>query len=190
MGKPILLLDCDGVMSNYSKAVIDFVNKTVGERYTVNDITQFNILKSLGQEHLKSSLDREILNTELCLNLEVYPGTLEALNYLRNISQVFCLTAPYSSIVWPGQRIEWLINKLNFDKNEIIITHAKHLVYGHIFVDDRPENLNQWINQWKNLNPKVLPLLWDHLYNKEDYINERVFNWEDVIRSVETLETI
>lgn len=186
--RPIVLLDCDGVMADFSTKCIEFINQRTGRNYTIDDVTEWDIFQSLGQEDLEPALDAAINIDEFCLEIPVLQGTKEALKELRKLSTVVCVTAPHHAVLWPGHRSIWLQEKLGFDKQHIAQIHSKFLVFGDVFVDDNGKNVSQWKKWWMKYSTHDCDaLLWDRLYNRHHYDENvtRVFAWDDVIGFVE-----
>lgn len=48
MKRPRVLLDCDGVLSAFVDAALDFVYKVTGDRYVLADVTRFDFCDALG----------------------------------------------------------------------------------------------------------------------------------------------
>ena len=90
------------------------------------------------------------------------------------------LTAPwYSSPTWASCRFRWLARHFGATHNDVIHTHAKHLVRGGMFIDDRPSNVEQWLAA----HPDGIGLVWAQPYNRATRL-PRVSSWDEVMRTL------
>ena len=185
---PITLLDCDGILGDFNKSAIDFINQRTGRNYSVDDVTEWDVFESLGHKDLEPALDAAINLDEFCLSIPVYPGVKDALKELRLMSNVICVTAPHHADLWPGHRARWLDENLGFDRDHRALIHSKFLVYGDVFVDDSGRNVSLWKQWWITHNRSDTDaLLWNRPYNKF-HVDEqvvRITSWVEVLKFVE-----
>jgi 5'(3')-deoxyribonucleotidase len=180
---PLVHIDCDGVMGDFVQSDLAFIERQTGLKYTPEDVTDWDVLKTFGLKHLEPVFNDEINHRNFCLDLPVFPGTKEALKELRSMATVVCLTAPHGAAMWPHHRRVWLQERLGFDKHHIIQADSKFMVYGNVFVDDRFDNLVDWKSWWRDEDA----LLWDRPYNRTSNSQSisRISSWDEVIAVVE-----
>lgn len=79
-----LLLDCDGVMLNFTKGFQPFAEMKIGRKLNIDDIVDFDLSKWTGvtpEENLE--MITEFMATEAYSQLEPYDGALELLDAAR-----------------------------------------------------------------------------------------------------------
>lgn len=152
----LTLIDCDGVLANFAKLVLDVMKNNFG----IEVIYPGYKVDCLELPHVKPLQDKiwnHICNTPgLIRNLEKYEYTDELISKLRELGQVICLTSAANGQYYAGERFEWLIHQLLFDRKDIFIGFRKEYVVGDVFIDDKPSKLKPWYQKW----PNNLPILW------------------------------
>lgn len=190
MRSVVVLLDCDGVLADFTGAYLDLVYEFTGERFAHADVTHFKIadaafFKDVSTRHpnLRFSIDQHITQSPtFCRNLAVLPGSQAAVERIRKTgARVYCVTSPWhSSPYWQYERTKWLSEHFGFKPSEVVSTNDKRIVAGDILVDDKLDNLTDWHHG--------LPLLWDAPYNQYPTHIARVTDWEQVHRYVEACD--
>jgi 5'(3')-deoxyribonucleotidase len=153
----LILIDCDGVLANFSQMVLDVMKNDFGIElhYPGYKIDCFELPNV---KPLQETIWNHICDTpRLISNLETYDYANELIYKLRELGQVICLTSLSKGKYYASERIEWLVNKLLFDRKDIFIGFRKEYVYGDVFIDDKPSKLKPWFQKW----PKNLPILWE-----------------------------
>jgi 5'-nucleotidase len=141
MIKPIIYIDMDGVIADFSQAI-----KTHPEATSVTYIDKPDNIPGIFE------------------HLELIPGAKEAIHYLHLSEQydLFILTtAPWENpLAWMHKRlwIETHFGKIFYKK--VIITHRKDLLVGDYLIDDRIAN---GAGDFKG---KHLHFGWDYINNK------------------------
>lgn len=131
-----ILVDCDGILSNWIKAA-----KTVALRdFDVDVLTEhWGWTKAI--PGLDDKINEEIAHNDFCLNMEEYPGSIRWLRRLEaefGVGRVYVCTAPWNED-WLSQRSHWLA-KRGVPLERQIQVKNKYLVQGHL-VDDGDKNL-------------------------------------------------
>lgn len=153
--KKILLLDVDGVLGNWTQALLDTVYSLTGHTYSENDVIQWDAPGLFEQKYQHIPEFRKQLNGLLdhpgwTYSIEPYPGVQEAVEALKSKADIFYVTSPsFSCKSWVHERMEWLKDHFGANKEQIIFTASKYLVFGDVFVDDKPEHIHSW-NKFKN----------------------------------------
>lgn len=182
-----IMFDVDGVLGDFCAVALDHVFKMTGKRYHQDDITQWDIMKSLGFSDEKSKELYESMQIPgLCSSIEPYYGTEDALKAIRKFADVWCITSPFSGPYWLYERDQWLKTKLGFKSNEILHVRgeSKFAVTADILVEDKTETLDQWMNHTGNQG-----ILWERTYNRNDgWRGLSVSTWSELVRLLPTLQ--
>jgi len=180
--KKRVLLDCDGVLSDFLTKALEIINTTAMTNFQHAHVHDFDICESLGLPHMWDTLKAACGEKDFCLNLELIPGAQAGVSMLRASADVYCLTSPMSVPNWAYDRNIWLEKHFEITNPFVVHTEAKHIVTGDIFVDDKVENVRVWAEH----NPKSLAILFDAPYNRKTEINRanvvRAFSWDDVVK--------
>lgn len=185
--KPRLLFDCDGVLSDIVVHFLTTISKETGITHHPSEITDLDILKSIGKSHLEHHIEHAVLYDEFCLSMSVLGKAKSALKKLATYGEVFVVTAPYHQSPWMHHREQWLKNKLKIDKHHIIHTHAKYVVDGDFFIDDNVKH----VNEWKQAHPAGCAILFSSLYNTNSVLIDGVIrtnDWNQIIEMVKAYD--
>lgn len=140
-----LLLDADGVIVDFVKGYLNTVEAVTGKRFTVDQITQFDIGKALGLSPEEISKVYAAIKPGFCESLDPLPGAVEAVQRLMCCTDLYIVTSPLSALnTWASEREKWLKKHLGLSNKRVLSGSAKHLVRGDFFVDDRAENVVEW----------------------------------------------
>lgn len=172
----ILLLDADGVFVNFTKAYLSLVTDSTGQVFTDADITSFDIAGSLNlSAATKQEVTRRVIEPGFCANLEPIEGAVDAIQRIMlSLAEVYVVTSPWhTSKTWMSERTEWIRKHLGIPASHIIHTSSKHLVRGHVFVDDKTENCQEW-----DLTNPGIAVLWKRPWNAKDaWYGHRTNQW-------------
>lgn len=190
--RPIILLDVDGVIADFTGKVLSLGDTVFGTSFTFQDVKTWDLFSLFSPEQAQV-LTNYICAEKFCYGIEVLPGAKEAVAKLRELGDVYAVTAPWwDSKHWLYERTEWLKKHFGFSNGSIVHTGAKHLVRGDVMIDDKPENLYDWSNKVKGLS-----ILIDAPYNQlikspnpgfEDKALVRAKTWDEVILYVKALK--
>jgi len=165
MPRPTVLLDCDGVLANFTRANLDYL-RTLGVDRSEDEVTTWEIGEALGLEpHQRAQMKARWSEPGFALDLPIYAGAQEGVRELFAAgADVVVVTSPMtSSRTWHGDRERWLREHFGIEPDHVI--HAagdrKALVRGDLLVEDRPETLEAWIRE----NPNGHGVLWHRAYN-------------------------
>lgn len=178
-----ILFDCDGVLCDFCLLVFDFIEKRTGVRWTHDQVTEWEVFKSLGCPELENEFKTAISQGGLVENMVCTPGSKPIVNHLKKNHNLVAVTAPYNVNCWVPERRKWLMNNFDFKKDDIIFTSGKQHVPGDVFIDDHPKN----IKKWKKANPEGIALLWDAPWNRSTQLNDsvtRVYDWEHLLDEI------
>ena len=179
-----ILVDCDGVLSNFVRAFQKGANEITGLNRTEEENIDWDFLTLYPKDRHQEILE-PIGKIGWCAGLEPYPGARRGVDELRKIGKVYCVTAPWHSSTWCWERTEWLISHMGFDKNDVLHIHDKWLVQGLTLIDDKPETLVKWCEATGNIG-----ILWDQPYNRLFKTGTNIWraaSWENVIYHVKAI---
>lgn len=134
MHKPVILLDCDGVLVNHQEQNLAQLNHAFGTSYTMDYVTSFDY-SNFPNDHAaylralwyKTSYDEDIL-TE---------SQLETIEGLRSLGRVVVCSSPL--VGHADSKLQFLQHY--FDPKDIIFARDKNLLDAEILIDDAPHQL-------------------------------------------------
>lgn len=156
-------VDVDGVLADVLTLLFQHANTAYGLNLSPAAMTGWDIEPLLPQD-----VDVEEFWRGFCRSTEghhdfaVLPGAVEGLNLLRTVADVYVVTAylPVAT-TWAHDRDRWLHHHFNIPHKRIIHTHAKYVFSGAALIDDKPLNIEQWIEE----HPRGFGVLWAQPYN-------------------------
>lgn len=190
---PVILLDVDGPLANFTQAYLDELYEVTGHRHVLAEIRQFHIHKSAffekrAQDYkertgysLKDTLAARVTRAGFCENIAVQDGAQEAVEKLKSIGEVWVVTSPWdSSPTWMYERLHWVHRHFGIPRAHVIQVGRKVRVHGDVFVDDRPEHCIEWQKQW----PKGVAQLFGMHHNEDaaKQLGIAPSTWDDIIR--------
>lgn len=165
-----VLLDCDGVLCDFVTAYLSIVNQVLRRKHTVDDVTEWEIERSLGLTDAEAETVASYVRSRgFASQLLPYPGAQDAVLALRAAGHsVYFVTAPYRGlrhhhVSWAADREHYLIDHFGAAPGDVLSVYGetKHLVSGDVFVDDRIGT----VVRWQRHNPDGMSLLWAQPYN-------------------------
>lgn len=164
MTKPIVLLDCDGILTNYAAKTVEVLNslKLRPEPFVEEDITNWEGSNFVPKHRLDEYWD--VCRAEGFVSSMVpYMEAQEAVYQLKCVAEVVVVTSYLKrSPTWVHERDRWLKKHFDIEPDHVIHTRAKQHVSGHVFVDDALKNVTRWQLEW----PESHAFLWDKPYNR------------------------
>jgi 5'(3')-deoxyribonucleotidase len=153
-----VICDVDNVLADYSSRYLGCLYAATGRRYTHRDLTDFSFRKALA---LSEEEDRKtVALVRKNLDFAELPFAVEAVRKMAKVHQVIFVTTPHALIPeWTWHRDQWLAKR--FPKAQVIHTRHKHLVHGGAIIDDREENVIDWLDA----HPLGLGVLWAQPHN-------------------------
>ena len=173
-----VLLDCDGVLSNFVESALEFIYLHTNVLHRAEDVLDHDTFGYLGVKHLEEKLKDEIDRYAWCYNLQPFSGAKQGVRRLSKVSEVVVVTAPFHADGWVPQREDWLWDHMMIPRSRIVHTKNKGLVGGDFLVDDKVENCIEW----GNANPHGTPIIWDRPYNRGEKSRGivRVHTWDEL----------
>ena len=193
--RPVILLDCDGPMADFTQAYLEALRLETGASHAVGDVDRWDIHESpffveLARVHgadLRRRVETRIMQPGFCDGIAVVPGAQEMVGKLSELGDVYVVTSPWdSSPTWMHERLHWVAKHFpTIGKRRVIQTAQKHLVRGDVFVDDKPSHIEDWSKAW----PAGTPILFDMHHNRAEPVAFGVRGgWNDVLAAVEDVE--
>jgi len=140
-----VILDCDGVLSDFVGGAIEVFADLTGHRYRHEDFKKWELSDTVGARY-KAAFYERCRRPGWCANLQAYEGAREFVDALRRRAEVYVVTSPLPGAVsWMHERTEWLTQLFDFDAKHVVHTSAKHLIEADAFLDDKPEHVEDWI---------------------------------------------
>jgi 5'(3')-deoxyribonucleotidase len=165
--RPIVLLDCDGVLADFVSSYLEIVRSVTGKTFTPDDVTGFDIGVSLGLSRDEASRCKRALGESrgFCESLAVYPEAQDGVARLQELAEVYVVTSPWNSCpTWTHEREAWLHEHFGIPHRRVIHTSAKHLVRGDVFVDDKTEA----VQHWSDMHPDDHAVVWETPHNRQE----------------------
>lgn len=188
--RPVVLLDCDGVLSDFTGAYLKVIEDLTGsgysrevvDRWHIKDCAFFRDLRCRYPD-IERDINEEIHRPGFAGGMDVLPGAGEAVARLREMAEVYVVSSPWwSSPLWMYERTRWLGTRFGLEAGRVIQTSAKHRVHGDVLVDDHPGNVQRWQEEWAWTGGTGI-LFDSHSNVNEDY--EVRGGWDEVIQYVE-----
>lgn len=175
MKKPVILLDCDGVLADFSALALRIIEEETGLKYLPEDIPRWDIFESLGLPQIWEAFGERAQNIGLCASIKPYAEAIKEVQKLTNKYEVLIVTAPVDALPWMYERAHWLEEHFGIPRKKVIFAHAKQYVQGDVLVDDKPDN----VIVWSEANPNGIAVLWEHPYNRDVELPKGIIRTSD-----------
>ena len=155
--EPIALVDMDGTLADYAKAMARDLKKLAAPGDEVPEDFAEDV-----PAYIKERQRLITKQPEWWYNLPVMPLGIEILNMLRSLQfEIHILTkGPHSKPQAWAQKAQWCLQHV--PDAMITITEDKGLVYGKVLVDDYPAYVERWL-EWRPRGFVIMPA---HHYNE------------------------
>ncbi len=146
--KSIVLCDVDGVLAQFDLAIINKVNPLITSQQIL-DLGNWDIFQLFNEEENKVC-NKILEDPQFWRDIPVLEAGQKAIEKLRQKDfEVVFLTSPWLSCKeWVDVRYKWLKKYFDGNRDNIIITNRKDLVFGDVFIDDKLENITKWNERW------------------------------------------
>ena len=143
--KPLILVDCDEVLTSFLSLYRDLHSHINGKTVEHSDFKRFDFTRCVATAEEDDRIWRHLDETPgLVANMPLMDGALAALDELRSIGRVVCVTTPHVGPIFPGERLQWLVDVAGFRKADIVMCKDKSLIPGDVFIDDKVKNCESW----------------------------------------------
>lgn len=179
-----VLLDVDGVLADFLSPSLAFLDHEFGVKQDAQTFPSWDLFETIDRRY-QEAMATHWAQPGWCRAIPVYGGAQEAVMALREVADVYFVTAqmlhaPY----WMWERVQWLKEHFAADDRHIVLTLAKYLIVGDVFVDDKPAN----VNAWAAAHPEKQGVLWTQPYNTSHTPTGNVMrcgSWRDLRTVVE-----
>lgn len=153
MTKKNILLDMDGVLSDFLTGALAVLDKTYGAVGTGNSVENYarnyakfdmNIYYGITMEQFWAPI---AATKDFWYNLPAFPWAEQLLTVLRVLGDVTICTAPGNDVSCCAQKQAWLRDVLNIDYRDIVMCNKKYLLANSntILIDDYDKNAKAFI---------------------------------------------
>lgn len=187
MKRPRILVDIDGVFADFVTPCLDAVRTCTGRSFDLDEVREWDTMKSLGISPEDARTIYESMERPgLCLSLPAYEGAREGVESLRTWADVWAITSPFGGAHWMHERDAWLVEKMGFDKRDILHVRGerKHGVVGDVLVEDKTSTLRAWTAA----HPTGTGVLFLRSYNRNDgWEGSTAQDWPSLVETLEIL---
>jgi 5'(3')-deoxyribonucleotidase len=188
--RPTVLLDVDGVLADFTSAVLALIYDVTGRRYQAQDVTTWEVFDSIPEKEAQAEVYRILKGRGGCLGIPVCDEAKEGVARLREVADIVIVTSPFSgSETWVHERNEWLYKHFGIERHDVIHANKKARIHGDVFIDDKPEHVDDWLSYWgARGHGAALGLLWasDRTITEGAHLM-RVNDWSDVMEMLRRL---
>lgn len=178
MNRPIGLIDCDGPLADFSSPTIDLVRRRIPE-WKPPEQWDFH---SLLPPDVKALVDELWISKGFASSLQPTEGAQEHVRELAEHHEIFVVTSPMEgSETWAHERTQWLAKHFGIDREHVVFSSTKHIIYGSYLIDDKIDHIRAWGSQWPGGRSRAL--LWKMWHNAKGH-NRHVGadNWPEMLR--------
>lgn len=184
--RPVVLLDCDGVLADFAGGFLKLVNAHFGTAFTPSDVTTYDIAAALGWTREKADEAYGLITASVrfAADLDVFPGAADGVRRLAELAEIYVVTPPWhTQPTWCHDRTNWLWRNFEIPAHRVIHTSAKHLISGDVLIDDKLSHCEEWRARWDGL-----AVLWSTPHNRRDlWDGQSTSDWAflvDLVRSL------
>jgi 5'(3')-deoxyribonucleotidase len=176
--RPRLLLDCDGVLADFTGPCLEVLSRHMGQEYHREHVTHWHIKEVLSvPENIWDMTLAEMKLPNFCSSLPVFPGAVDAVQRLKAYADVFIVTSPLDGPYWAWERERWLLRHFDIPPGRVVSTSAKQVVDGDILVDDKTQTLVEWEKEQCGLSVQ-----WVTPHNLHDgWMGLSTCNWDELL---------
>lgn len=147
----VILVDIDGVLANFAKSLYSLAYMVTGKIFREKDLSSWDLNQNFSPEE-EAAVWGVLTETKgFVLDIDPYEYTAQFLHELRTLGTVVAVTSPQFTPYWMYERGLWLMEH-GFTKETIILADSKYHTQGDVFIDDKPSNVDSWVEA----NPKGL----------------------------------
>lgn len=179
--KLLFLVDCDGVLVNFSYTFLNILNRLTGINVPSHSVFDFSDICNKNQEAMVwHYIDN---NPGVVSSIPEMKDAFKGIETLRKLGRVVALTSPHLGPTWQYERSQALMMNFGFTKKDIIFCSDKKLVPGNVLIEDNLDN----VNEYKEAHPNSVVFLIDAPYNQGNTQAIRVQNWQEIFNKLDVL---
>lgn len=148
-----LLLDVDGVVADMMGTLHDVLTERGYQCPKHDEVTCWDFLTLIKDEDSKAYAQIVLSKRWFWASLKPYDGAFRFVDAIRQEGHdVVFLTAPYDNCPeWHDARVCWLREHMGASSRDVVVTHEKWRVRGHVFIDDKPDNAVTWDSEQESM---------------------------------------
>jgi len=170
-----ILIDLDDTVVDLRGPWVNWLNNTFGLSLEGEQLTTYWIEKCV-PSHIGEKVYGFLNQKHIYQRLQPLDGGVEALQYLSEIGyDVMIATAYVRDPDSAADKIRWVKQWLPFIKrNNVFLCHRKELIRADCFIDDSPDNLIKYREEWSlpGVWPLVLTIDWP--YNRGQEVDKAI----------------
>lgn len=182
--RPIVLMDVDGIIADFVTRLLAELQLVTGRIVHPDDVPAWDVLESLGVPlGFCDVIYKRMEEKGVCRSIPVLEGAKEGVAALRELADVYPVTAPFRGEHWMHERAEWLKEHFGFAKSDVTHSSTKHLIYGDFLIEDKTSTLVRWSDR----HPLGTPILFERSYNRSDgWTGLSVKSWPELVTLVKS----
>lgn len=182
--KPRLLIDVDGVLGDFVGPTLDIANRLAGTSYTAEDVREWDLFNLPGLREVEDATWKVISEVGWARTQPVLPGAIAAMQAFQEIGDVRIITAPVHAPTFCYDRKMWLLENFGIKHSHVIFATEKHYVDGDMLLDDKVENVRDWLQE-RGRRRGGTAVLWARPYNETFDSHPRMVRTGDWSRVIE-----
>lgn len=166
--KPIVLVDCDGVLADFQGGMLELINNTLGTKYERRHWSSYYYETALSLTRIQQVNIESALMTDKYFVASLPPLPLvQHMEELCRAAQVYVVTSPWPRHpTWASDRAAWLHQHVPWvPAKHIVQMHDKWHHHGDFLVDDKVETLAKW----QAAHPRATAVKWLNGTNNEPW---------------------
>lgn len=185
--KPRVGVDVDGVLLDLLTPLYEFANKRFNTAYRQEDLSTWSIEEHLLIDDATAFWDDFAAETRGHGALQPLPGAVDGMRRLGDVADVYIVTSYLTnSATWVHDRDAWLARHFGISRKSIVHTHAKHVFSGAMLIDDKADNVRDWVAE----HERGRGVLWAHPFNRREHVQYhprvlRTDSWAEVIHRIQ-----
>lgn len=96
-------------------------------------------------------------------NSDPYPWAHSLVKTCKELGNLTIVTSSWLTPTWVGDRQRWLKDQFGISHKDVIFAHRKERVIGDLLIDDKPKNIEKWMDYYA-ISDRVA-LIFDHVTN-------------------------
>lgn len=185
--KKRVLLDCDGIICDFVTAFLREAHVISGLEYQHDDVKTWDLCELEGLKVHEDAIYSAVKRSGWSAELEPYEGALEAVERLKAIGEVTIVTSPLTAPTFCFDRVRWLERHFGIKSRDIIFAKQKHFIDGTCLIDDRVENVQDWMAEKRRKGAVLFTRPWNENVDVCHPKLLRSSDWDEIISFVDAL---
>jgi 5'(3')-deoxyribonucleotidase len=186
-------LDVDGVLADLITPCLAVASEMTGKEITPDHMKSWDFDHLVPPEMLEPFWER-IGKPGLCGSLVPLDGAVDGVKALSEVADVYIVTSYLRGAAqWVHERDGWLQDHFGIPHARMVYTKAKYTFHGHMLVDDKPDNVSEWADEYSGGASLRVPVLWSQPYNSmtkfPSNIDYRIVRTNDWMKLIDILHS-